>query len=370
MRVFRKRVLALTMSIILAVSASSLSVNAGEYEGDETEVVLIETDDSTNGDTAISGEDNSLSDGVDMNDNAGSDESETPIAGDINNDTDEGSQITEMPTDNNDSVSEQNVAEPYENEQEDVYYTIDYVAEDSDVMDMPVDFTSYKKGTIAGIVKQEPKRPGYIFLGWSPTGDPSELYTHGWSFEMTEDITLYAVWSSAEEENYNVSNGSNPRVKAINTYVKSLKGRFNPVFKINNKVRSWQCCAFTDSIWKNVFGISRWDKNKKFTIINSKKKIGGKKIYQFLKETNAQPGDIIWVHDPSYAENYNITHYMILMGYDENGLIITDGYEKNGKGIVWKNNQRVSFTGDHAKYFSGKCYVRLYHLKNSVQAVN
>ncbi len=251
---------------------------------------------------------------------------------------------------------------------------ISYVSLENDAYNMPNDTNSYNEGDIAYIPSSEPKRRGYVFWGWSLTGDYDCVYTSGWSFVVTGDMTFYATWMEESEFELNASSSAsgknfrsaNKVVNAINDYVNSLKGRFNPKYYYNGKLKSIQCCAFTDEIWRDVFGISRYDSNQKFTVVNSKKKLKGSEIYEFLKANNAQPGDIIWVHDPSYAENYNITHFMILMGYNKNSLTITDGYERNGKGIVWKNDQMVTFNGDHSKYFSGKCYVRLYHIKNGV----
>ena len=251
---------------------------------------------------------------------------------------------------------------------------VSYLALDSDVRNMPNDRGKYNLGDTATIPATEPKRPGYVFWGWSPTGDYDCVYTSGWTFEITGDMVFYATW--VEDDSYDGSlNGSNSNAKssnkvvnAINSYANSLNGTFPLKYYYKGKLKSIQCCSFTDHIWRNVFGISRYDANKKFTIVNSKKKLKGSEIYDFLKANNASVGDIIWVHDPSYAsDKYNITHFMLLMGYDKDSLIISDGYERNGKGVIWKNDQRVSFNGDHAKYFSGQCYVRLYHINSSVK---
>lgn len=370
MKRFPLKITALGLALVMSASAMDMATYATEDDGefcitdmDEIDVSDEDSFDSYEEDTDASAE------YYDEADEPSEDFEEEIIDTDIDivNTEDD---IDEIDTTEEEKKVDATEQDPVITEEEEVteWYTIEYIAEDGDVYDMPYDNTLYKKGELAGVVEDVPRRNGYVFLGWSPTGDPSMLYTYGWSFEMTEDMTFYAVWSSAEEERGSQSgvNSNNPRVKAINKYVKSLKGSFNPVFKIDGKVRSWQCCAFVDHVWRNAFGITRWDKEKQYTVVNSNKKIGGKRIYEFLKNNNAQPGDIIWCHDPSYAKDYNITHFMVVLGYDENGVVVSDGYEKNGKGIVWKNNQRVSYTGDHSKYFSGKCYIRLYHLNDNV----
>ena len=267
------------------------------------------------------------------------------------------------------------VTDLIETEEPSGIYTISYVALENDAYNLPLDDNLYGLGDTAYIPYTEPKRYGYTFWGWSLTADNDCVFTAGWNFEVTGDMVFYATWIEDETvadddvSDYTYTSSDNKVVKAINDYVNSLKGRFNPKYYYKKQLKSIQCCAFTDEIWRDVFGISRYDTNRKFTIINSKKKLKGSEIYQFLKDNNAAPGDIIWVHDPTYAEKYNITHYMMIMGYDKNSLTITDGYEKNGKGYVWKNNQKVSFTGDHSKYFSGKCYVRLYHINDGVTPI-
>ncbi len=265
------------------------------------------------------------------------------------------------------SDSEDTSENALENEK-DQYFTVRYVSEENGVADLPVDNTYYKKGDTVMVSYIEPYKEGYSFWGWSLTGDSSCVYSGGYCFEITEDVTLYATWA-VDEYFYENQNSylyykwqNSSAVKTINSYVKSLKGKFNPTYKYKGVVKSIQCCALTDQIWENALGIGRYSTPDSYKIIDSKKKLGKTEIYEFLKANNAQPGDIIWCHDPVSAKKYNITHYMILMGYDKNGITITDGYERNGKGIVWKNNQRVSYTGDHAKYFSGKCYIRLYHV--------
>lgn len=273
--------------------------------------------------------------------------------------------VPEEAADEEEAVPQQrHKSDSYEQEE---YFTVRYVSEECGVIDLPVDNNYYKKGDTVMVSYIEPMKEGYSFWGWSFTGDSSCVYSGGYSFEIEEDVVLYATWAVDEyffENQYagRYDNASNPIVASINTYVKSLKGRFNPTYKYNGVVKSIQCCALTDQIWENALGIGRYSTPNNYKIIDSKKKLGKTDIYKFLKANNAQPGDIIWCHDPVSAKKYNITHYMILMGYDKNGITITDGYERNGKGIVWKNNQRVSYTGDHAKYFSGKCYIRLYHV--------
>ena len=248
------------------------------------------------------------------------------------------------------------------------YFTVRYASDEYGVTDLPMDNNVYQAGDTVMITNLEPTREGYSFWGWSFTGDSSCVFSGGYTFEITENVTLYATWAVDEyfydnpDDEDELSAANKSVIARINKYVKSLKGRFTPYFRYEGVVKSIQCCAFTDQIWEKALGIGRYSTPNNYKIIDSKKKLGKTEIYEFLKANNAQPGDIIGCHDPVSAKKYNITHYMILMGYDKNGITITDGYERNGKGIIWKNNQRVSYTGDHAKYFSGKCYIRLYHV--------
>ena len=224
------------------------------------------------------------------------------------------------------------------------YFTVRYESDEYGVTDLPMDNNIYQAGDTVMITNLEPTRDGYSFWGWSFTGDSSCVYSGGYTFEITGNVTLYATWAVDEyfygnpDEEEELSAANKSVIARINKYVKSLKGRFTPYFKYKGVVKSIQCCAFTDQIWENALGIGRYSTPNNYKIIDSKKKLGKTEIYEFLKANNAQPGDIIWCHDPVSAKKYNITHYMILMGYDKNGITITDGYERNGKGIIWKNN--------------------------------
>ncbi|MCR4923989.1 MAG: InlB B-repeat-containing protein [Lachnospiraceae bacterium] len=281
------------------------------------------------------------------------------------------------------NISDDETDSREENISADEEYKVSYIAGGKGVTDLPYDDNLYHKGDSFLISDTKPKRSGYDFWGWSLNGDSTKLYSPGDSLLVSDNISLTAVWEeqyvAASDQYRRLSDigssykGNSNRygfveeaVNSINSYVASLKGRFPYSFKNSHgSILSIQCCALVDYIWKNVFSVSRRYNFGMCSYVNSKGKIGGSEICDFLKANNARSGDIIWCHNPYSANKYNITHFMILHWYNEDGVCITDGYGRNGRGYVWKDYRYVTFKGsNHSKYFSGNCYVRLYHIKD------
>lgn len=48
-------------------------------------------------------------------------------------------------------------------------------------------------------------------------------------------------------------------LEAINSYVDSLNGKFKSPYLHNGIAYAWQCCAFVNSVWKNIFGVDYYD---------------------------------------------------------------------------------------------------------------
>lgn len=134
---------------------------------------------------------------------------------------------------------------------------------------------------------------------------------------------------------------------AITNYVSQLNGKF----PTNYKNKAWQCYAFCNYVVSNVMGIDFFSncitkKNGKWQSTD--------KLVEFLNKY-AKPGDNIWGKGG---------HNMILMGWTNQGLYITDGM-KNGN--VWHNNKFISFSGKEWKnnyysYFSAG--YRLYSINS------
>ena len=134
----------------------------------------------------------------------------------------------------------------------------------------------------------------------------------------------------------------------IISYVNGLGGYFNT----NYKDKAWQCCAFCNYVWCDVLGTDMYSGT-------CTKYNGSGDLISFLRQCNARPGDILYGKGGS-------THNMILLGYDSNGIYISDG---TSSGKVWHNNGYISFTGSEYKnyyksYFDGG--FRLYRLNDSI----
>ena len=163
------------------------------------------------------------------------------------------------------------------------------------------------------------------------------------------------VYDESFYDDIEAEESSTDEVKsAITNYVSQLNGKF----PTNYKNKAWQCYAFCNYVVSNVMGIDFFSncitkKNGKWQSTD--------KLVEFLNKY-AKPGDNIWGKGG---------HNMILMGWNNQGLYITDGM-KNGN--VWHNNKFISFSGKEWKnyyygYFSAG--YRLYSINNgSYKVIN
>ncbi len=259
--------------------------------------------------------------------------------------------------------------------------TVTYTSEEDGVTGLPVDENTYEKGDLVTVSYEIPSLDGYSFMGWSPAGDGSVIYTGGYDFTIEEDVTLTAIWMTGEESSYTYEEGVEDAenllgisakeqqvINAVDNYVNSLDGgRLPKVYSLNGVNYSWTCCAVCDFIWEGVYGHSRRQKSSMCTRIDSQTKLATSEIAQFLDANGATAGDIIWFHDPYHTDNYSITHYLILLSYDENSITFTDGHGVNDHNEIWCNHSTVNWNDskkNHYKYFNGNCFVSLYHVKD------
>lgn len=80
---------------------------------------------------------------------------------------------------------------------------------------------SKKHGTNITLSAQEPKRDGYVFIGWSTAADGGVAFAPGTTCAENRNITLYALWQQEENEVYyiiyNANGGSGaPSMQAKN----------------------------------------------------------------------------------------------------------------------------------------------------------
>ena len=110
---------------------------------------------------------------------------------------------------------------------------------------------------------------------------------------------------------------------AIEEYALALDGSF-PNFYFSHEVgdlKAIQCCSMANHIMFNIFGEDIYDVSNHGNTITSN---AGQSIYEFLKTNNAKSGDVLF---SSYTVKGKIRpHYIVINGYDENGIWFTDGY--------------------------------------------
>ena len=168
------------------------------------------------------------------------------------------------------------------------------------------------------------------------------------SFVMVIMMLLSGV---STPENVQAESAQNVIINKINAYVSGLNGWYNTSYQNG---REKECAAFVNEVWANVFGFDWWASDKISKIDGGW--TSNSAFISFLN-SHARPGDIIW------GKNW---HNMILMGWDSNGIRISDGMS-NGK--IWHNNGYVSFSGNEwSGYYKGyfSTGYRLYHINDNV----
>lgn len=168
------------------------------------------------------------------------------------------------------------------------------------------------------------------------------------------------LWGTPVSANADDLTADQAVANAITAYVSGMNGEFEgKYYKNGNKYPSASgCCAFANYVWRDVFGSDLYD--TPCDIHNSEKTTSD--IYGFLSASGARVGDWLWARNGSGK----VSHHMIILSYDAQGFCIADGYvpsRGNGNGVVWHNGDYVLYTNrSYQKYFSGNCYLRLYHM--------
>ncbi len=142
------------------------------------------------------------------------------------------------------------------------------------------------------------------------------------------------------DASYITGEGTDRIKKVIIAYAESLGGTFRSPYYKGGKAVSIQCCAYVNQVWKHVFGKDIYDPGIMTT--NSHE---GETIYNFLSRTEARAGDILYVRYWKASKNKWSSHFMILLGYDENGVYVTDGYETDdGVFLVWRIDKKAIYS--------------------------
>lgn len=147
------------------------------------------------------------------------------------------------------------------------------------------------------------------------------------------------------------SNQSDTVANTIVNYVASN----HKTFKSSYGGKAWGCWAFCNYVWKGVFGKDYFAN----THTGASSGVETKDIYGFLTKNNAKAGDILWCG----TSNFSITHNMIILSYDSEGLYLSDG---KADGTLWHNNVRISYNdASYAQYFGGGCRLALYKVNDT-----
>lgn len=147
---------------------------------------------------------------------------------------------------------------------------------------------------------------------------------------------------------------SNQSDIVANTIVNYISSN-HKAFKSSYGGKAWGCWAFCNYVWKGVFGKDYFAN----THTGASSGVETKDIYGFLTKNNAKAGDILWCG----TSNFSVTHNMIILAYDSEGLWLSDGTET---GTLWHNNARISYNDKtYARYFGGNCRLALYKVNDT-----
>ena len=169
-------------------------------------------------------------------------------------------------------------------------------------------------------------------------------------------IPASAVSTTSKTETYS------PITVAIQRYVTSLNGTHATPYTKGGTAMAYGCCAFVNEVWLNVFGKDMYDANPEQVKSNGVVT----DTYAFLKENNAQPGDILWAFGTDGSGNYDgaTTHYVIIHDYDQEGFWVSDGSMSSQ---IMHNNEYVAYDW-YDNFYDGHCSMILYRVPNSLKS--
>lgn len=180
-----------------------------------------------------------------------------------------------------------------------------------------------------------------------------------------DDATDYSGYGSSNGKLGNGLKLSGDVKNRIITYVNSLNGKFTSPYRRGGMALAWQCCAFVNQVWRNVFDSDLYsipDSNKNQYSKN------GESAYEFFERVGVKTGDVIYTRYAKTKKNDNghviydkngdakMTmgqHFVIVLDYDEDFVWYTDGYESKTRGFVISSiNKKVKYS--ESKYFRNK----------------
>lgn len=117
-------------------------------------------------------------------------------------------------------------------------------------------------------------------------------------------------------------NGKSQNAKQrINTYFNSVQGvdlggkEYN--YKKDGAVKAWQCHAFVNEAWKNIYGYDTYDRECRRT----EKQFDFDNLSSYVK-SNAEIGDIIRFDNDS--KNYSYQHSMLIEDISDTGITVCE----------------------------------------------
>ena len=160
---------------------------------------------------------------------------------------------------------------------------------------------------------------------------------------------------------YNAKLSGDVRARIVQ-YANSLGGFFESPYVRSGMSLAWQCCAYVNQVWWDVFGVDL------YAISDSSKNTfsyDGETAYEFFERVGVKSGDVIYTRYQKIKKNKRGgimrdkngvpvktmgQHFVIILDYDEENVWYTDGYESRTRGFVISSiDKKVKYSD--SKYF-------------------
>lgn len=163
------------------------------------------------------------------------------------------------------------------------------------------------------------------------------------------------------KRNYNVKLSGDVRARIVQ-YANSLGGFFESPYVRGGMTLAWQCCAYVNQVWWDVFGVDLYSISESAKNTFSE---DGESAYEFFERVGVKSGDVIYTRYQKIKKNKRGgvlrdkngdpvktmgQHFVVVLDYDEEYIWYTDGYESRTRGFVVSSiDKKIKYSD--SKYF-------------------
>lgn len=163
------------------------------------------------------------------------------------------------------------------------------------------------------------------------------------------------------KRNYNIKLSGDVRARIVQ-YANSLGGYFESPYVRSGMTLAWQCCAYVNQVWWDVFGVDLYSISESAKNTYSE---DGESAYEFFERVGVKSGDVIYTRYQKIKKNKRGgvlrdkdgnpvktmgQHFVVVLDYDEDYIWYTDGYESRTRGFVVSSiDKKIKYSD--SKYF-------------------